>query len=361
MSCFHPLKGFVLGHDPETGKKIMKICGPFTAFVQMLPDGRYQSVDAPGNVSQQYERDLIRLSRSSKIFREWIPIPCGKCIGCRMDYSRKWADRLMLEFQNSSNACFITLTYDNDHLPTNALGIPTLRKDDVQKFIKRLRKHEFGSSQGNLRYYFCGEYGSDTGRPHYHAILFNYFPSDAKIFKSDTHGFNYYISNELRDIWPFGFHLIAEVNWNTCAYVSRYVLKKANGVLKEKYINYDICPEFSLMSRRPGIAREFLTSDVVEKMLFDEKGVYISTSDGGKLIPFPQYYWNLLELDPIYEDVVRDHKEESLKKYLDNIEQKLKGTDCSYYEMLAHEEIAFKNSAKNKYKLKGRNVNAVKI
>ena len=96
-------------------------------------------------------------------------LPCGQCIGCRLERSRQWATRLMKELRLHNHASFITLTYDDNNLPKTADGVPTLCLRDMQLFLKSLRKH-FQPVQ--LRYFQCGEYGEKTQRPHYHMILF---------------------------------------------------------------------------------------------------------------------------------------------------------------------------------------------
>lgn len=199
--------------------------------------------------------------------REWYTtVPCGKCRECKMDYAKQWANRMVLEAQESPRNLFFTATYNNANLPFNgSSGLPTLDKRDVQLFMKRLRKF---FKPRKIRFYFAGEYGTRTHRPHYHAILFNLglddFPDRV------VHSYNelkqpLYYSPTLEKIWGHGFILMSDVTWKTCNYVARYVDKKAvhedvpmtNG-------EYDWEPEFSLTSRRPGIgmrkAEELLSS-----------------------------------------------------------------------------------------------------
>ena len=198
---------------------------------------------------------------------EWYSaVPCGKCRECKMDYARQWADRMILEAQDWPHNLFFTATYNNEHLPINSSsGFPTLDKRDVQLFMKRLRKaFEFRK----IRFYFAGEYGGRTHRPHYHAILFNLglddFP-DKKIHSYNELKQPLFYSPTLEKLWGHGFILMSDVTWKTCNYVARYVDKKAfheeipstNGL-------FDWEPEFSLTSRRPGIgmrkAEELLSS-----------------------------------------------------------------------------------------------------
>lgn len=198
---------------------------------------------------------------------EWYTIvPCGKCRECKMDYARQWANRMVLEAQDWPRNLFFTATYNNENLPINSSsGLPTLDKRDVQLFMKRLRK---AFEPKTIRFYFAGEYGSRTHRPHYHAILFNLgledFP-DRRI-----HSFNelkqpLYYSPTLERLWGHGFILMSDVSWKTCNYVARYVDKKAlSDEVPMTNGEFDWEPEFSLCSRRPGIgmrkAEELLSS-----------------------------------------------------------------------------------------------------
>ncbi len=155
---------------------------------------------------------------------EWyIPVPCGKCASCKCDYSRDWSNRMILELQDHDQAMFLTLTYNDDHLPLSPQGYPTLVKRDVQLFFKRLRKY-LGVQR--IRYYLAGEYGSTTHRPHYHAIIYgigiNSFP-DVVYRGQNKLGHPFYTSPTLERIWSNGFIVFSSVTWRTCNYVARYV------------------------------------------------------------------------------------------------------------------------------------------
>lgn len=113
-----------------------------------------------------YER--FKDSDPAVMFPGSIKIPCGQCAGCRMQKTREWADRMILELDHSKKAVFLTLTYNDDHLPvkcqvTTGQMEMTLQKRDLTLFFKRLRKFFKGKE---LRYYAVGEYGSHTLRPH---------------------------------------------------------------------------------------------------------------------------------------------------------------------------------------------------
>ena len=195
---------------------------------------------------------------------------CGQCFVCRLNQSRKWALRVALEQRVSVDTIFITLTYDQEHCPSE------LSKDDAQKFLKRLRKkHKF-------RYYLCGEYGTKTKRPHYHAML--YFPYVVE-FPDFYH--------DLANSWKFGRTNARRVSdTNTSRYVSKYVTKKATQEYDEDR------PEWHLASRQPGlgstavqgICEQLVTygyfkqsNDVPHEMLID-----------GKRLPIDRYLKTLM-------------------------------------------------------------------
>lgn len=186
-----------------------------------------------------------------------LALPCGKCVNCRLEFSRGWAVRCLHESKMHSANMFITLTYNNDSLPKNS----SLEPLELQKFLKRLYIYFSRKFGCKMRYYACGEYGDQTKRPHYHAIVFGCNMPDLKFYSEDENGI-LYTSATLDAIWGKGECKIGEVNYKTCAYVARYVVKKVDGAKKDAghYLTVDMDgvlserePEFSRMSRRPGI------------------------------------------------------------------------------------------------------------
>lgn len=221
-----------------------------------------------------------------------VTLPCGRCIGCRLEHSRQWAIRCVHEASLYEDNCFITLTYAPQHLPENG----TLVKKDFQDFMKRLRKR-FGSG---VRYFHAGEYGEEKRRPHYHALLFNFDFPDKRHVKTHR-GHKYYESEALDEIWGKGMCVIGDLTFESAAYVARYVTKKMSGdyALAEytKFspftgeIFYELQPEYATMSRRPGIGKPWLekfSSDV-----YPDDFVVIN----GKQMRPPKYYDKAFELD----------------------------------------------------------------
>ena len=149
-------------------------------------------------------------------------LPCGKCLSCQIDKSKEWAVRGFHESQCHSQNCFITLTYDEEHLPENN----TLVKEDLQKFIKLLR-YQIGETK--IKFLAAGEYGSEhnSHRPHYHACIFGYDPPDKQYFFTNKWGDAVYTSDFISKAWRHkGYITVSELNYRTCAYVARYTVKK---------------------------------------------------------------------------------------------------------------------------------------
>lgn len=179
-----------------------------------------------------------------------VTVPCGQCIGCRLERSRQWAIRCLHEAQLHKENCFITLTYDNKNLPADG----SLHLPDFQKFMKRLRKQY---DHRSVRFFHCGEYGDRLGRPHYHAILFGLDFADKQLFMVSPSGETLYRSVILERLWPFGYSTIGNVTFESAAYVARYIMKKVTGEKAEEHYQ-GRTPEYTTMSRRPGIAAGWL-------------------------------------------------------------------------------------------------------
>ncbi|MDO5343060.1 MAG: replication initiation protein [Bacteroidia bacterium] len=249
-----------------------------------------------------------------------VKIPCGQCIGCRLEKSRQWAMRCVCESSLWDYNIFLTLTYDNEHLPADL----SLHKDHLQKFMKRLRK-EFGDG---IRFYACGEYGNLNERPHYHLILFNFRLLDAEPIRYKPSPL--FISPSLSKLWPFGFHSFGSVTFDSAAYVARYCTKKLTGDLAEEHY-HGREPEFALMSRRPGIGHDWLQkyqSDVYPNDFVVMRG-------GLKLKP-PTYFDNLYDKFTSNLDAVKvERRKKSLYAFKDFLNNDLNlGINSSYQSFL---------------------------
>lgn len=232
-----------------------------------------------------------------------IQIPCGQCVGCRLERSRQWAMRCLHEQKLHRQNCFITLTYDNDKIPEGG----TLVKRDLQLFLKRLRK-QFGAG---IRFYACGEYGDSTARPHYHAIVFNHDFSDRKLFAQRDSKTPIFTSKVLDEIWGNGFCVVGDVTFDSAAYVARYVMKKVTGDLAAEHYSrvspdgriFCVLPEFTVMSRRPGIGMGW----------FEKFGLHAYAHDSvivnGHEVRPPRFYDTKFELvDPDQMDYLKSRR-----------------------------------------------------
>lgn len=224
---------------------------------------------------------------------DYVEIPCGECESCIEQRVKSWAVRCCLEAAQYEDNCFLTLTYNNKCLPKGGLC-----KKDIFKFIKRLR-NTYGSG---IRYYGCGEYGTNYDRPHYHVILFNFFPDDAIAVAPGPYGGFYYKSMELNKLWPFGFVSVGDLSFNSCAYVARYCNKKIKdfGIVRMN-------PEFSFMSRRPGIGEVYFREHYDSLVATDR--IYAPIEGRYSFSSF-RYFDKLIE--KINPDVLQDLKEKRI-------------------------------------------------
>lgn len=186
-------------------------------------------------------------------------LPCGQCVGCRLERSRQWAVRIMHEAAMHDVSSFVTLTYDDAHL--DARGSLCYR--DYQLFMKRMRK-KFGS----VRFFVAGEYGALNWRPHFHACLFGFWLSDFKYWRKSDSGFNLYRSATVEMLWPYGSAEIGALTFESAAYCARYCMDKVNGELAADHYRrvdadtgeiYHLVPEFCRMSLRPGIGADWFS------------------------------------------------------------------------------------------------------
>lgn len=291
MPCYQPLRGYrALDVNPDTGKR------PITF-----------------NANKAYT-DLK------------VTLPCGQCIGCRLDKSRQWAIRCSHEADLYEQNSFITLTYNDGHLPP--LGSLQLR--DFQLFMKRLRK-KYGPK---IRFFHCGEYGEKFLRPHYHACLFNHDFEDKTLWQIQNK-VNLYRSAELEKLWsdadgnPIGYASTGDVTFQSAAYVARYILKKITGdQAVDHYLAIDPdtgeilgnrAPEYTTMSRRPGIGHGWFSKYSTDVFPSDE--VIIK---GKKMRP-PKYYDRQYELTyPSDYRRIRARRIAAQRDHPDNTPERLK-------------------------------------
>lgn len=232
-----------------------------------------------------------------------IELPCGQCTGCRLEHAKGWAVRCILEAKQWTFNYFITLTYSPENVPINTridtetgevIDIMTLKKQDLQNFMKRLRRYyEYHFGPSTIRFFACGEYGEETERPHYHAILFNLpIPDLEPYFVNHEHQM-VWKSKIIDDIWGLGITSVGEVSYQSAAYVARYILKKQKGPNK---VDLGRADEFTLMSRRPGIAAEYY-QQYKEDIYKNDEIIITARMDKAIGVKPPRYFDKLYDLE----------------------------------------------------------------
>lgn len=293
MPCYKPITGYVGNYITHNGKPKL-VFNPAKAAIPLTP----------------------------------MDLPCGRCIGCRLGKSREWAIRCVHEAQMHEENIYITLTYDELHIPE----FGSLLKSDFNTFIQDFR-NEYRSKK--IRYYMAGEYGSkcpkhdvkdcpECGkiqRPHYHAIIFGHEFADT-YFWNTRNGHDVYRSPTLEKLWPHGNSEIGSVSFQSAAYVARYIMKKQTGERAKAHYGQRL-PEYTHMSLRPGIG--FSWYKKYKNDIFPDD---TCITPEGKEIPAPRYYRRLLEAeDPkLYEELKKRRVEKAIAN-TDNSPERLEARE----------------------------------
>lgn len=215
-----------------------------------------------------------------------LQVPCGKCLLCRIAKSREWSVRILHESSTVDDSTFVTLTYDDEHLPQDY----GLHKDHLQKFIKRLRRK---IEPRKIRYYGCGEYGEKYGRPHYHIIIFNMSIKEESLIK---------------DVWQQGMIKCGTVTYDSARYVADYIFKKYDGKKGEEVYGKLQRP-FQVYSK--GIGKDFAQSS--KAYILRKKGITVR----GVEVGLPRYYRKLLDIDPEeMHELAKAREDEIVQEYL---------------------------------------------
>jgi hypothetical protein len=266
---------------------------------------------------QWYDEDVVMMH-----------VPCGKCSECLQKRQMQWSFRLEAHAEQATSATFVTLTYDDSSVPTrrkNGKLVNTLYKKDFVNFMKRLRKHTRDQHNPPLRYFACGEYGSTTHRPHYHAIIFN-LPQPFEKFVEKA--WSRYNGKEYK---PIGFVGFGEVNEKTIKYVTKYTLK-GNKAHKPQRDKYGREPEFNLMSK--GLGENWISPARVQYLL-ENKTRYVKLKGGDEVI-LPRY---LVEKLPFKNQSDRDNYiSESAHEMRERFEEKIQVMDMAALDRYEYQE-----------------------
>lgn len=218
-----------------------------------------------------------------------VTVACGSCLECLRQKSMEWAFRITDECSQYSENCFITLTYNNEFCPRTGVS-----RREVQLFVKRLRKALYPR---RIRFFACGEYGKRFSRPHYHIIVFNWYPSDAWFFQRDSSGVELFRSPLVESVWSKGFSSVGKVTFDTALYCAKYMNKYMfdNRKLTDIYN-----PPFVQMSNRPGIGFDCVyCADLVSDRIYRN----------GRSIKIPRYYLKVMERDGVFLDGFKERRQ----------------------------------------------------
>jgi len=228
-----------------------------------------------------------------------LSLPCGRCVGCRLDRSVSWAVRVMHESQMHDSSAFVTLTYDDEHIPYGGV----LHYKHFQLLMRKLRKRVPG-----VRFFMCGEYGEKLFRPHYHAALFGISFGDRYPWRKSSAGFQLYRSPSLDALWDFGTAEIGELSFDSAAYVARYCMKKITGDQAEAHYArlvpdtgeiIQLPAEFMRCSLKPGIGASWLQAFRSDLFAFD------ACIMDGKTVPIPRFYKDRFTSDELSDYTMR--------------------------------------------------------
>jgi len=258
---------------------------------------------------------LVTFDKSQSFSGLPLRLPCYQCVECRLARSLSWAVRCMHEKMLHTESAFVTLTYDDDHLPEDR----SISVRDHQLFMKRMRKR-FGKG---IRFFMCGEYGEKNGRPHYHYLLFNRDFPDRKYYKMAKNGVDKLYTSEIaEELWSNGLCVVGDVTLDSCAYVARYIVDKVTGdradghytVVTSDGVVVSRVPEFTCQSRRPGIASEWYKRYGRHSHVSGDFAVM-----DGKRVRMPRFYDGRFELtDPEELAIIKKRRLANARRYRKN-------------------------------------------
>lgn len=292
MACYHPMLAGRMPGRTQTGKSPMKFLGKARSW-----SGRRAPLGA-------------------------MMLPCRQCIGCRLERSRQWATRLILERKFHEKACFLTLTYDDKHIPNNG----SLNPSHLTSFFKALRARNSYYGKKKIKYFACGEYGDKSQRPHYHVALFGQCDvagddADRVEEEPSRSGERQYSHSDFTAVWKHGRHRFSELSFESAAYIARYILKKVAGDSKAAHDPNRRCFCVSCVDEHyRGRVKEFQRgSNGLAKAHFDSWCGDIYPSDRtvipmrGSFLPPPYFDRCLEKRDPRLYEYVKAARQEAHK------------------------------------------------
>lgn len=264
----------------------------------MCTSPREAGYNASGQITfskKQYNKELAGFQ-----------IPCGQCVECKLERARDWAVRCVHEADSHKENSFITLTYSPENLPSDG----KVSKKHFQDFMKRLRE---AFPNNEIGYLACGEYGSKTKRPHYHACLFGIDFPDKKFVRTSDRGDKVYNSEELTKIWKHGHTEIGQVTFQSAGYVARYVLKKQKD--EPEYI------PFQLSSKKRAIGKKWLQENWRDVFTHGE----LILKDGTRT-KIPRYYekWFKAQMPNHWSRYVTETKPKNTQRLQEKAEREHK-------------------------------------
>lgn len=350
MSCYYPMLAVKTGRvNIKSGKeeyKFLKSLRNWSVNDDMRDFGEpqwYQYSDkligSTGN--------LLVDELTGEVLNRAVVLPCGQCLGCRTAYAAQWANRILLEQQYHDKSYFITLTYDEEHVPIhetkNGEKVLSLEPDDLQLFIKRLRRQQSYHQDNKIRFYAVGEYGSQFHRPHYHIIVFGLLLDDIREIGKNKSGRMLHSSDTIEKLWSYGRVEVDELTWELAAYAARYTVKKLGKKETGFYEEQNLVPEFTRMSLKPAIGAQYFEDHI--KDIYDADEIVIPTASGARHVKPPRYY------DMKYDDVypyqmekIKGNRKELAKQM---VMLKLDRFSGTYLELLHNEEVVFKQRTKS--------------
>lgn len=306
-----------------------------------------------GNKVFEHQHILFKRPKEWNEFYDLTLIPCGTCNNCKLNKAAGWGIRCTMESKCWTNNCFITLTYDPEHLPKDR----SVKLKDMQDFFKRLNSYLDYHTEFDIREYwenpqthkyenplrklYCLEYGPKTHRPHGHAVLFNWDPlqitGDCKFYKLSKSGFPIYNSKILDKTWGKGWATVQPYTTETANYVARYCTKKLN---KEVLVKAKKEPEQIQMSRNGGLGIGYWNANKEE---IKKNGfVFLDYKEIG----IPKYFKKKWQQENPYEFFKMKKHQNMLEEYYNWFEEK--DTDLDFWAYL---KLLDKNSYETLKKL----------